>query len=131
MTDSNDHTEQPDLGEMASYWDSKSKENARRHIAINHWESEEKFRESGLQSVSDLLSSEHVKISPQSRVLDLGAGIGRMLMPLAQRFPDADLWGVDVSQEMVDQGTERLTTVRPNLSTTLTSRSRCSLASPR
>jgi cyclopropane fatty-acyl-phospholipid synthase-like methyltransferase len=104
-------------GEMARYWDQMASENARMHIAINHWESERAFEDSGEESVRDLLASEHVKILPGSRVVDIGVGIGRMMKPLAQRFPEADFHGIDVSDEMVRQARERMADL-PNVTVT-------------
>ena len=35
------------------------------------------------------------------RILDLGCGIGRMTVALKERFPDAEVWGIDVAGPLV------------------------------
>ena len=35
------------------------------------------------------------------RILDMGCGIGRMTVALKERFPDAEVWGIDVSGPLV------------------------------
>lgn len=35
------------------------------------------------------------------RILDMGCGIGQMTLALKERFPDAEVWGVDVGAPMV------------------------------
>jgi ubiquinone/menaquinone biosynthesis C-methylase UbiE len=35
------------------------------------------------------------------RILDMGSGIGRLTIALKERFPDAEVWGVDVSGPLV------------------------------
>jgi ubiquinone/menaquinone biosynthesis C-methylase UbiE len=35
------------------------------------------------------------------RILDLGCGIGRMTVALKERFPDAEVWGIDTSGPLV------------------------------
>jgi S-adenosylmethionine-diacylgycerolhomoserine-N-methlytransferase len=39
--------------------------------------------------------------APGDRVLEIGCGTGRNLVKLAQAYPEARLFGVDVSQEML------------------------------
>ena len=38
---------------------------------------------------------------PEMRVLDVGCGYGRLSEPIAERFPDADLTGIDISEHFV------------------------------
>ena len=38
------------------------------------------------------------------RILDLGTGIGQLAMALKERFPDAEVWGIDVGGPMVRYG---------------------------
>jgi SAM-dependent methyltransferase len=40
---------------------------------------------------------------PPRQVLDLGTGTGSVALLVAERFPDADVVGVDVSQRMIEQ----------------------------
>ena len=38
------------------------------------------------------------------RILDMGCGIGQLTVALKERFPDAEVWGVDVGAPMVRYG---------------------------
>lgn len=38
------------------------------------------------------------------RILDMGCGIGQMTVALKERFPDAEVWGIDVGGPMVRYG---------------------------
>jgi len=38
------------------------------------------------------------------RILDLGCGIGRLTVALKERFPDAEVWGIDVGGPLVRYG---------------------------
>ncbi|MCP5474219.1 MAG: methyltransferase [Rhodanobacteraceae bacterium] len=42
------------------------------------------------------------------RILEIGCGTGRNLQALAERFPKAELHGVDLSADMLDQAGKRL-----------------------
>ena len=103
------------LYKMRCYWNSCAKENARKHIAIHDWESEEHFHQSGLRDSKKKLGSSLATIAVRSRILEIGCGIGRLLKPLALERSDLDLYGVDVSTEMILQGKERLSDF-PNVS---------------
>jgi SAM-dependent methyltransferase len=97
-----------DLARMREYWDLCARENARRHIAIKDWETEEKFSLSGIRDIRIILESPHIHLPGGGNVLEIGAGIGRLLKPLALERPDLKVYGVDVSEEMISQGGERL-----------------------
>ena len=43
----------------------------------------------------------HLRPAPGDKVLEIGCGTGRNLIKLAQAYPEARLFGVDVSQEML------------------------------
>jgi len=45
-----------------------------------------------------------------ARILDLGCGIGRLLLPLAIRLPEVHFVGVDISAAMIAHGRARTTT---------------------
>jgi ubiquinone/menaquinone biosynthesis C-methylase UbiE len=90
---------------MERDWDQRAREEARFYITPDNWESEEVFRESGEREVRDYVLG-GITLSPDSRVLEIGCGIGRLMQPMATRF--ADVTGVDISAEMVAQGSERL-----------------------
>ncbi len=99
-------TKNDGLDKMKRYWNECASENARKHIAINDWKTENAFHESGQKSLADLLtvSGGDFAASKGLRVLDIGCGIGRMLKPFAERFPNCQFFGVDVSDEMVRKG---------------------------
>lgn len=44
---------------------------------------------------------------PSVRCLDLGCGIGRLTIPIAQRYPHATLIGVDISEHMIELAERR------------------------
>lgn len=46
------------------------------------------------------------KSRTKARVLDLGCGIGRLMLPVAQHFPKAEVVGVDISAPMLDRARE-------------------------
>ena len=39
-----------------------------------------------------------------NRVLDMGCGIGQLTVALKERFPDAEVWGVDIAAPMIRYG---------------------------
>jgi tRNA G46 methylase TrmB len=39
--------------------------------------------------------------APEARVLEIGCGTGRNLILAAKDFPDADFFGIDISEEML------------------------------
>lgn len=92
-------------GSMAGDWDQRAREEARFYIAPDDWESDEEFEQSGEREV-DAYVLDGLSLSPQSHVLEIGCGIGRLLRPMASRF--AEVQGVDISGEMVAQGQEKL-----------------------
>ena len=92
-------------GSMAEDWDRRARESARFYIATDDWESEEKFERSGEREV-DAYILKDLALSSESRVLEIGCGVGRLLRPMARRF--AEIHGVDISEEMISRGRERL-----------------------
>ena len=51
---------------------------------------------------------DQLRLAPGMRILDIGAGIGRISIPLAQRVgPTGEVVALDVQQEMLDQLTKR------------------------
>ena len=58
------------------------------------------------QSIGATLN--YLNIEPPHRILDLGCGTGRLLHDLSSRFPEAQLVGLDFSQEMLNIAQERL-----------------------
>src|SRR5580693_2390376 len=43
----------------------------------------------------------HLRPAPGDKVLEIGCGTGRNLIKLAQTYPEARLFGLDVSREML------------------------------
>ena len=103
------------LYRMRCYWNDCAKENARKHIAIHDWESEEDFHQSGLRDIEKILRGNAAIVAEGSRVLEIGCWIGRLLKPLALERSDLEIYGVDVSTEMILQGKKRLSDF-PNVS---------------
>ena len=88
-------------GDMEQDWDLRARDNARFHIDSGHWRNRKEFASSGKTMLQSLILR-GLELSPQSTVLEIGCGIGRLLKPLATRVREAH--GVDVSAEMVRQG---------------------------
>jgi len=99
--------EQWNLLKMRSYWNRCAREDARRHIAIDDWQNEDKFHESGLRDLKKILHC-CSPISGGARILEIGCGIGRLLKPLALESSDIEIYGIDVSIEMIRQARERM-----------------------
>ena len=49
---------------------------------------------------------------PGARVLEIGCGTGRNLIAAARRFPDARLFGVDISTEMLNSAAAAIARAR-------------------
>ena len=48
------------------------------------------------------------EISPPRRVLDLGTGTGVVALALADRYPDAEILGIDLSPGMIDEARRKV-----------------------
>lgn len=84
---------------MASeaFWDSEAK--GLDETLLSVWAVPPGQYESTTLAVLDLL---HPWIPPHpARILDLGCGPGRMSLPLAERFPEAEIIGCDISEKML------------------------------
>lgn len=92
-------------GEMREDWDRRASEHGRFYTAIDYWESEEQYTASGEHDIEAVVL-EGVQLDPSASVLEIGCGLGRLLVPLATRA--AVVRGVDISVEMVRQANERL-----------------------
>lgn len=102
------------VDEMTAYWNAMAAENARKHIAICHWQSEEIFDQSGRQNADEILKCRQIHLNGGENVLEIGVGIGRILKPLAELRPQTEFYGVDVSDEMIAQGKDRMKSL-PNV----------------
>ncbi len=91
---------------MKDDWNKRARENARYYIASSEDESEAAFDASGRRDVSLFFAGLEDLLTPQTRALDIGCGIGRMDKHVAPRV--GSLIGVDVSGEMVAMARHRL-----------------------
>ena len=95
---------------MKKEWDTRAKMDTLRAIATDHSQNEDDFWRSGIDEIKSILglgSSRFEKIVYQKdpkkmRVLEIGCGIGRLLIPMSRIFGQAI--GVDVSSEMIHKG---------------------------
>src|SRR3990167_6262650 len=51
--------------------------------------------------------TDHIAAVADAHVLDVGAGIGRLAIPIAQSHPTATVWGLDSSQAMTGHLADR------------------------
>ncbi len=93
-------------------WDRRARENARRYIATESWETEEEFDRIGLRDTQILLKGIKGQLDRHMRVLDIGCGMGRMDKHVAPLV--GELHGVDVSGEMIRLAKQRLANL-PNV----------------
>jgi SAM-dependent methyltransferase len=101
--------EKSELRDMGAYWDACAKDNAMRHIATDNWQSEEIFHECGERDLNAILKNINRDYLENGnyRVLEIGCGIGRIIKPFAAKYPNLDIYGVDVSEEMIVKGKQR------------------------
>jgi SAM-dependent methyltransferase len=101
---------------MREDWDRRAREDHRLHIATGHAGSEERFLESGERDLEDLVL-DGVHLGPEASALEIGCGVGRLLIPLAGRI--ARVEGVDISPVMIETSRAYLASV-PNVTARLT-----------
>lgn len=90
---------------MEKDWDKRAKQDAIRYVA-DAYRGEEFFQE-GTKQARELSQPLFIEqgFKPQGkRMLDIGCGIGRLERGFAEMF--AEVWGLDVSGEMIDQAKE-------------------------
>jgi ubiquinone/menaquinone biosynthesis C-methylase UbiE len=83
---------------MRRAWNRRARADAGRFIAGPHAETEERFWKSGTRDLAELVLRD-LRLSPKTRALEIGCGVGRLLRPLTSRVERA--WGVDISEEMI------------------------------
>ncbi len=92
---------EPDAGvleRMRGEWDRRAGEDARFYIASGSAESDEAFRASGERELTDVVL-DGIVLDPAAEALEIGCGVGRLLVPLARRVAVAH--GVDISPVMI------------------------------
>lgn len=112
------------VSRMRGDWDRRAGEDHKLHIATGHAGSEETFRASGAQDL-DAIVLDGVVLDPPAEILEIGCGVGRLLVPLAGRVAVAH--GVDISPVMIGKAKEYAAGA-PNVKTALTDGSLAHLA---
>jgi ubiquinone/menaquinone biosynthesis C-methylase UbiE len=104
---------------MKKEWDARAKANPLFVIATDHSKSEDDFWNSGIKESKKILGigthrfQEITKNKDPSkmRILEIGCGIGRILLPMSKIFGESI--GIDISSEMVQQGQKHIVNI-PN-----------------
>ncbi len=65
-----------------------------------------RYSDGGGQAIADWLTTEHPAFKPQ-RILDIGCGIGHNVLPIARRYPDAEIIAIDTGEPMLRYGHAR------------------------
>ena len=99
---------------MKKEWDARAKMDPLLAIATGHSQSEDDFWKSGVDECKNLLGIEGDLFSTiiknkepsKMKILEIGCGIGRILIPMSKIFGEAI--GVDVSSEMVQLGQKHI-----------------------
>lgn len=92
--------------DMKADWDARARRDPLWYIACDEGKDEAQFLESGRRAVTLLLEGLGPLLPARESALEIGCGVGRLLELMAGEF--RELYGVDVSREMVRQGRERL-----------------------
>ena len=106
---------------MKKEWNERAKMNHLFVIATNHSESEEDFWESGITECNMILGKDTSRFQniiknkepSKMNVLEIGCGIGRILIPMRKIF--GNMTGIDISSEMVRLGQKYVANI-PNCS---------------
>jgi SAM-dependent methyltransferase len=100
------------LKKMQRDWDERARENARYYVNTERedWTDDEFFR-SGRRTVEEEILTDMINICQgkdprEMKVLEIGCGAGRVTSALSELF--GQVWGVDVSGEMVRQARQSL-----------------------
>jgi SAM-dependent methyltransferase len=104
--------------DMKRDWDDRARENAKWYInTLSIGQTEDEFELTGRQDYEGLVRSDIALLTDRRdprnlRVLEIGCGIGRMTRYLAETF--GEVYGIDVSGEMIHRAKERLGDI-PNI----------------
>lgn len=98
---------------MEQDWDERAKKDAKYFVRTEYGQSEEEFWKSGEESCKQIIgiNSRYQQIigtrNPKDmRVLEIGCGVGRVLIPMSKVF--GEVIGVDVSEKMIEFSKEYL-----------------------
>lgn len=96
---------------MKNDWNLRGKKNHLFFIRTVKNQSEEDFWRSGIDDRNSILENKSVKEKlgdkfDEMKVLEIGCGIGRILIPMSKKFQEAI--GVDISEEMVNIGKQKI-----------------------
>jgi len=94
---------------MRADWDRRARENAPFYVCTTAAESPESFAASGKRDLAEKVL-DGLDVSPRWRVLEIGCGVGRLLVPLSTRV--AHVVGVDISEEMLRRAGEHCALLR-------------------
>ena len=95
---------------MKKEWDARSRLDTLFVISTEHSENYEDFWQSGIDDTKSILGLDtprfenicYQKDQKEMRILEIGCGIGRLLIPMSKIF--GQVVGVDVSPEMIHKG---------------------------
>ena len=105
------------LAKMRAEWDERARENARHYVATakTEWDDKEYYDSGRLNVFQEILTDLgnvcQGKSAKEMTVLEIGCGSGRITRALSEVF--GQVYGVDISGEMILQATEALRE-RPN-----------------
>ena len=85
---------------MRRDWDLRAAENALFFIASGASATEETFRLSGKNDLEGAVL-DGIELSPEAEALEIGCGVGRLLVPLSEKIRAAH--GVDISEVMIEK----------------------------
>jgi SAM-dependent methyltransferase len=95
-------------------WDARARKNAKEYISSPALAHGPGFAFSGLDDTRTILEDVHTFLAEDSKILEIGCGIGRLLRFFALLFDQ--VCGIDVSPEMIAQSKEYLAQF-PNVTT--------------
>ncbi|MEC7871150.1 MAG: methyltransferase domain-containing protein [Chloroflexota bacterium] len=103
---------------MKKEWDARSKLDTLFVISTEHSENYEDFWQSGMDDIKSILDIDgsrfekitHQKEPKKMRILEIGCGIGRLLIPMSEIF--GQVIGVDISSEMIHKGKKHLENIQ-------------------